>query len=73
MWEIYKTVTYHFNPDNMRQHYITNKGINRPYEKEYSVLEHEYMDILKKLVCPYARLRLSEEDLATLKHIADKL
>ncbi len=40
---------------------------------ELPYVDSEYLNILFKLNNTMARLRLSEEDLATLKQIADKL
>ena len=43
------------------------------YSNQNNIMDEQYLDMIKKLSSKMARLRLSEEDLATLKQIADKL
>jgi len=43
------------------------------YSNQNNVMDEQYLAMIKKLYSDMARLRLSEEDLATLKQIADKL
>ena len=43
------------------------------YTNQSNIMDEQYLDMIKKLSSEMARLRLSEEDLETLKQIADKL
>jgi hypothetical protein len=43
------------------------------YANQSNIMDEQYLDMIKKLSSEMARLRLSEEDLSTLKQIADKL
>ena len=43
------------------------------YSNQNNIMDEQYLDMIKKLSSTMARLRLSEEDLATLKQIADRL
>ena len=43
------------------------------YANRSNILDEQYLDMIKKLSSEMARLRLSEEDLDTLKQIANKL
>jgi len=43
------------------------------YSNQSNIMDEQYLDMIKKLSSEMARLRLSEEDLATLKQIANKL
>ena len=43
------------------------------YSNQSNIMDEPYLDMIKKLSSEMARLRLSEEDLDTLKQIANKL
>ena len=43
------------------------------YSNQSNIMDEQYLAMIKKLYSRFVRLRLSEEDLDTLKQISDKL
>lgn len=65
-YEIQEVIDWLIDSDYIKQDQVIS-------DENMSLGDIEYINIISKLNNTMARLRLSEEDLATLKHIADKL